>query len=264
MVKVNGITIGNETFPNNEHIFKSIHTNGFKFVIDFKYSTDMDIAILMMVKKYLDDKYTCWPVTLIMKYCPYSRMDRTIEGYMFSLKYFCQLINGLNFDTVKVLDPHSSITTALLDRCQEISIQPFVDRAIAITNVDFVFYPDNGAMKRYSEIIKLPSNIEYFYGNKKRNLNTGEILRYELVDYPDVQGKRVLIIDDLCAKGFTFYNAAEKIKDVGADKVYLYVSHCESSIYNGKLLQSKLVDKIFTTDSILSDWSSKIICNIEE
>jgi len=76
--------------------------------------------------------------------------------------------------------------------------------------------------------------------------------------------KNILIIDDLCAYGGTFQLAAEQLIYKGADNIYLYVSHCENSIYKGKLIKSGLISKIFTTDSILSDWSSKLICNIGE
>lgn len=265
MVNINDYIVGNECFPNNERILrtKDFNTKDY-FTIEFKYELDIDISVLIMCKKYLDDNFKNPKVILIMKYIPYSRMDRRIEGYMFSLKYFCQLINDLNFESVMVLDPHSNVSTALLNRCTEISIQPYIETIFYKGDIDYVFYPDNGAMKRYSEILKLPNSITYFYGNKKRNLQTGEIISYELVDCPDIQNKNILIIDDLCAKGFTFYNAAKRLKENGADKVFLYVSHCENSIYQGQLLSSGLIEKIYTTDSILGDWTDNLLYNIGE
>ena len=162
-----------------------------------------------------------------------------------------------------MLDPHSNVSTALLDRCVELDINVYIDAVFDIKDVDYVFYPDNGACKRYSEILKLPNNTPYFYGNKKRNLQTGEIVEYELVDVPeDIKGKIVLIVDDLCSKGFTFYKAAEKLKEKGVDSIYLYVSHCENSIYQGELLKSDLISQIFTTDSILNNWEHKKLTRI--
>lgn len=264
MVKINGYIIGNECFPNNERILKTedFLSKDFDFKIEFQYETDIDISILIMAKKYLDDNFNNIEVELIMKYIPYSRMDRKIKGYMFSLKYFCQLINDLKFTRVIVLDPHSTVSTALLERCIEINIQDYVYNVLASEKIDYVFYPDSGACKRYSEILKLPNGIPYFYGDKKRNLSTGEIISYELVNCPSLEKKNVLIVDDLCAKGFTFYNAACRLKEGGSNKVFLYVSHCENSIYQGRMLKSGLIDKIYTTDSILTDWSSSLICNI--
>ena len=268
MISINGYSIGDKCYPNNERILEVAHykINEFETIVDFeiemKYTTDIDISLLIMCKKYLDDMFSNPKITLRMKYVPYSRMDRYIEGYMFSLKYFCKMINDLNFDKVTVLDPHSNVTTALLDRCCEINIDQYLDKVFDMVNIDYVFYPDAGAMKRYYETLK--TRRQSFYGNKKRDLYTGKIINYELVDCPDIQGKDILIIDDLCAYGGTFQLASEKLKEKGANNIYLYVSHCENSIYNGKLINSGLVSEIFTTDSILSDWSSNLICNVDK
>lgn len=133
MIKINGNIIGNECYPNNERILKIPKFNTNIFEIEFKYTTDIDISILGMCKRYLDDSYESPLITLVMKYVPYSRMDRKIEGYMFSLKYFCKLINDLNFDTVVVLDPHSNVTTALLDRSEDVTEQV---RSIIMMHMD--------------------------------------------------------------------------------------------------------------------------------
>jgi len=265
MISINGYPIGNKCYPNNERIFEKPIISGIfptdEFTIEFKYGTDIDISILIMTKKYLDDMYNNPKVTLRMKYAPYSRMDRYIEGYMFSLKYFCKMINDLNFHKVIVLDPHSNMTTALLDRSCEINIDQYLDKVFEqVKKIDYIFYPDKGANLKYRNTLK--TRRQSFCGDKKRNLNTGKIINYELVDCPDIKDKTILIIDDLCAYGGTFQLASEKLKEKGADKIYLYISHCEDSIYQGKMINSGLIDKIFTTDSILTDWSSSLICNI--
>ena len=59
-VKINGIEFGNELFPNNERIFKSLPWQicAHNFIrVDFKYETDFDIWKLIVAKKYLDDKF---------------------------------------------------------------------------------------------------------------------------------------------------------------------------------------------------------------
>ena len=264
MVAINGYQVGSDCFPNNERILKTSNWNYEQkvFNIEFKYSTDIDISMLIMCKKFLDDNFNNPEVTLIMKYVPYSRMDRNIKGYMFSLKYFCQLINDLKFNEVVVLDPHSNVTSGLLERCREIDINNLIRNIYYERKFNYVLYPDNGAYKRYSEILDVPNEVICFYGNKKRDLNTGEILQYELVDCPNIEGEDVLIVDDLCAGGLTFYNAAKALKERGVRNVFLYVSHCENTIYQGKLLKSGLIERIYTTDSILGDWSDDLLCDM--
>lgn len=261
MIKINGVLVGNKTFPNNERICNTV-LDGDVFIIDMYYESDIDIFTLSIYKKYLDDKYPFSDKVLNMMYIPYSRMDREIDGFVFSLKYFTQLINDLYFDKVNVIDPHSNVSKALLNRCNESKIKDNIIHIFEKENIDYVFYPDSGAMKRYSEILKLPNDTLYFFGNKKRNLQTGDIVKFELVDAPELKDKTVLIIDDLCSKGGTFLASAKEMKSYGSDKVLLYVTHCEYSIYDGDLLSSDLIDKVYTTNSLLQDFSNNKIIQL--
>lgn len=271
--------IANEFYPNNEAIFKirddEIRSDIFlsegtcNFLLVLKFETNMDLTALYFTASHLKETYPDRKIYLAMPYIPYSRMDRKIRGYMFSLKYFAKFINSIGFEQVFVIAPHSEVSMALIDRCVEIPIQSHLNEILAIlddykmkTPVDYIFYPDNGACKRYTEVLHMMR--PYFFGNKKRNLDTGEIIDYELIGKPDdLNGKTVLIIDDLSSKGTTFYNAALKLRAAGAAHVYLYVSHYENSIYNGKLIRDRVVDKVFTTDSILSDWSSDLFQKLD-
>ena len=179
MLKVNGVQVSVDCYPNNERIFKSVKVaRGSPIVFDMTYELDFDISALMMYSQWAKDKFPEEKTQLIMRYIPYSRMDREIEGYIFSLKYFCKMVNALNFDKVWVLDPHSYVSISLLDRCEELSIQTYIDIVINVEKPDFIFYPDAGAMKRYSEHLKIPSDIGLIYGSKQRNLQTGEIEKY--------------------------------------------------------------------------------------
>lgn len=67
----------------------------------------------------------------------------------------------------------------------------------------------------------------------------------------------MLIRDDICSKGGTCYYVAKKLKEMGADKVFIYVTHCENAILDGEFGESKrslldtgLIEYLFTTNSI--------------
>jgi len=266
MIKVNESIVSAGKYPNGETIFRRAFTRYHSqyhsdyIVIDLQYENDKDIFELMMIKKHLDS-VTSKKIILNMFYVPYSRMDREIEGYMFSLKHFCQIINDMNFHMIRVLDVHSNVTSALLNKCKEIDINNIVNETIKKTNADYVFYPDQGACKRYSEILN--HNKPVFYGNKARDLQTGEITHYELINAPKLKGKNVLIIDDLCSKGFTFYNAGLNLQEAGANNINLYVSHCENSIHKGKIFESGLFEGVYTTNSILTNWDNPLLNKVE-
>ena len=58
-------------------------------------------------------------------------MDRVkTESDVFTLKYFAKFINSMNFDAVSVLDPHSYVSEALIDRILVQRPTPYIMEAI--------------------------------------------------------------------------------------------------------------------------------------
>lgn len=254
MIYINNEPFGDKSFPNGETIFDMAHCHG-KNTVTMIYESDSDIFKLIMAKKYLDEqsKYNKVNygrpdiiVTLTIAYMPYSRMDRQMPSMVFSLKYVADIINSLNFDSVTILTPHSNVTPALINNVRTI-YDIGVDEAYKYSSPDYVFYPDNGAYKSFGEHLKYTN---CFYGNKKRELLTGKIEKYELVNAPDINGKNILIIDDLCVKGGTFILAAQALKMAGAAKVDLFVTHLEKAVYEGILLTTDWIDHIYTVNTL--------------
>ena len=118
-----------------------------------------------------------------------------------------------------------------------------------VMNKFITFYPDEGAMKRYSSLLDFP----YAFGIKKRDWETGNILGLEVMNKEIVKDKNILIIDDICSKGGTFYYAAKALKELGAHSIYLYVTHCEKTITSGNIYYGNEIAQIFTTNSIWRD-----------
>lgn len=226
-----------------------------KYIIEWNYEGDEEMATLLYIVKHLGNAKK---KELILPYIPNARMDRVKNpDEVFTLKYFCEFINDLKFDTVYVEDPHSDVSTALINN---VKVGLFTYRNIydVLKKINYnsdnnrivIFYPDNGAAKRYGNAIKLP----FCYGLKNRDWRTGEILGLDVVTNGiELAGKNVLIVDDICSKGGTFYYSALKLREYGVKDIYLYVTHCENTIKEGELLKDNgLIKKIFTTDSIYS------------
>ena len=108
--------------------------------------------------------------------------------------------------------------------------------------------------------------MPFAFGIKKRNWDTGVIEGLDLMgDTEAINGKDILIIDDICSRGGTFYHSAKALKEIGAANIYLYVTHCENTIHEGELLKDDdLIKHIYTTDSILTKTHEKItIVNVK-
>ena len=206
---------------------------------------------MICVKRHLDRNFTNPHVVLIMPYIPHARMDRVkSDEDVFTLKYFAEIINSLHFSTVWVRDAHSNVSLALIDNVCDMGVRPYIRQTIELSGADAMFYPDEGAMKRYSDQSELP----YAFGMKKRDWKTGKILGLDIINPENIVGKDVLIVDDICSRGGTFYHSAKALKAAGAKSVSLYVTHCEETITLGELAASDgLVDHVYTTRSIFPE-----------
>jgi ribose-phosphate pyrophosphokinase len=175
-------------------------------------------------------------------------MDRVkSDEDVFTLKYFCEVINSLKFDIVWVRDAHSNVSLALLDNVIDEGVVHYVREAINQSDAEALFFPDEGAMKRYADLFK---DMPYAFGMKKRDWKTGQIQGLDLVNPENIEGKNILIVDDICSRGGTFFHSAKALKAAGAKSVSLYVTHLEETVTIGDLPGSDLIDHIYTTESI--------------
>lgn len=263
MVKVNREVITAGHYPDNTLLIKApainvaLPTND-SVTIEWYYENDAELFTIICLRKHFAKARK---VRLFMPYCPHARMDRVKnETDVFTLKYFADTINNLDFNGVTILDPHSSVCEALINNVNVLSPQLYIHYTLEKVYYDkqddfMIFYPDEGAMKRYSGIYQIP----YAFGVKKRDWATGKIQGLDAMgDVEGIKGKRVLIIDDICSKGGTFYHSAKKLRELGASEVYLYITHCENTIFEGELLTTDLIDKIYTTNSIFTKEHEKI------
>lgn len=252
MIKLNERPVEIGSFPDGTVLMKQEAPASGKATISWFYENDRELVALIYLTNHLK-AHGCADIRLFMPYIPNARQDR-VKGPedVFTLKYFAQIINGLGFTEVEVLDPHSNVSAALIDRIAIREPADFVQAVIRrIVEMEgeepTMFYPDEGAGKRYSGMVPLP----YAFGIKKRDWKTGQIQGLDAAgEVESIAGKNVLIVDDICSRGGTFYHSAKKLRELGAKNVYLFISHCEKSIMEGEVLTSGLIKRVFTTDSI--------------
>lgn len=254
MIRVGEISIpwGKSMFPDHSLLIKldpeKMFDNRGAIKVEWLYEGDSELFTLICVKRHIDRHFSTREVVLDMPYIPHARMDRVkSDEDVFTLKYFAEVINSLNFKIVWVRDAHSNVSLALIDNVIDTGVEAYIRKAAELAGADAMFYPDEGAMKRYSDNSELP----YAFGMKKRDWQTGKILGLDIVNTENIVGKDVLIVDDICSRGGTFYHSAKALKAAGAKSVSLYVTHLEETVTLGEMAASDgLVDHIYTTESI--------------
>lgn len=262
-----------KNFPDNTAHIDVSRNLGDKMYIDWRYENEEELAYLIYLTKHIRAVDPQCSLSLRMHYIPNARMDRVekVEN-VFTLKYFCDVINWLEFERVFVFDPHSNVSLALLDRVYVVDkIEEYVGRVkfeIGKTlEVDFddivLYYPDEGATKKYSKILK---NERYCYGRKNRDWDTGAIVGLEIVNpyNIDLTGKYIIIVDDIISYGGTMYFGAEKLKQCGVSNIFAYASHVENSVLDRnkskmlKAFEKDFIKMVYTTNSIYTGRHEKI------
>lgn len=226
--------------------------------LTWRYEKSEEMVMLYFLVHHIREASEAQPITLRLPYIPNARMDRTKDRQeVFTLKYFCRFINDLAFERVIVRDPHSHVALALLDRVETEDLKPLVSalaQRLLKKEQDRLFFPDEGAQKRYGDWFSRP----HLFGVKKRDWATGQIQGLEIMGEIPEKSFGVLMIDDICCYGGTFFHSARALKALGAGTIWLYVTHCENAILNGELLDSGLIEKVFTTASIYTGSHPKI------
>lgn len=254
MLKLEQTIINEACFPDGTSSFRiEIPEAEDKLTITWCFDNNSEMTTLLYLVNHIKMYNSKADIVLFMPYIPNARMDRVKNpDEVFTLKFFAKFINSLGFSEVMVYDPHSDVSAALIDNIRILSHLDFI--YTVMKNIDFdsekdiVFYPDAGCAKKYENLLSFP----YAKGNKKRDWRTGKIEGLEISGNVPESPFTALIIDDICSKGGTFLHSAKKLRESGAEKVYLYVTHCENTIFQGELLKDNIIDGIFTTDSIFT------------
>jgi ribose-phosphate pyrophosphokinase len=186
-------------------------------------------------------------ISVLIPYFPAARQDRVmVAGEPLTVKVYADIINSLQLCKVIVFDPHSEVTPALLNNCEVIGNQQFIENIVSHIGEEVVLIsPDGGALKKIYKVSEYLGGVEVVECSKSRDVKTGKLTGFK-VYADDLGGKDCLIVDDICDGGGTFIGLAAALKKKNAGKLYLAVSH---GIFSKGFDDLACFERIFTTDS---------------
>jgi len=179
------------------------------------------------------------------------------QNESFGLKLVCQFLNNMKAN-FKIFHPHNSeVVEALMDNVEIIDNSEFIltlleDHSEFLDEDNLILMSsDAGGFK---PLMKLCNKInwkgETISATKHRywnHINQKSELT-QLLNTKDLEGKDVLIIDDICVHGGTFKGLSKLLKERNCGKLYLAVSHM--TVQNlGEDPVTNYFDKVFTTNS---------------
>lgn len=189
-------------------------------------------------------------INVVIPYFGYSRADREkFLGDAVSANVMTKIFDAISKEKLKIysLDIHSS-RIKIFFKSQFLNIDTselFVDKFLGLKNLTVVA-PDKGAEERAKTLAgKINSGSAVI--NKERTQTGGVVIK-------DIEGKvaeKALIFDDIIDSGGTILKAAELLKKLGVNEIYVAATHMVWRGGGYKLLsESQNINKVFTTDTI--------------
>jgi ribose-phosphate pyrophosphokinase len=199
-------------------------------------------------------------VTALVPYLAYARKDRRSQPRdPLSTRYVAQLLESVGTDHVVTLDVHNlaayqnafRIPADHLD-----TVKIFVDyfaRTLG-TEAVAVLSPDIGGVKRaerFRDALQSVSNHDVPLGFMEKARARGVMTAGRITG--DVEGRTVLILDDMISTGGTLVHAAAACKELGAVRVLAAATHGVFTSRASDTLADRSIDGLIVTDSVPPD-----------
>ena len=192
-------------------------------------------------------------ITAVIPYFGYARQDRRAKARTpISAKLVANLITQSGIDRVLTLDLHAAQIQGFFD----IPVDNLYASPVFALDIEHHFKgamddimivsPDVGGVARARELAKrisAPLSIV-----DKRREKAGEVAEMTVIG--NVQGKKCIIVDDICDTAGTLCKAAEVLMENGASEVHSYITHGVLSGPAIERVSNSVMKSLVITDSI--------------
>ena len=209
-------------------------------------------------------EYNARSINCIFPYFPYSRQDkRFIEGEAISLKIVSKLFRNLEIDRMFVFDFHlhridnltelfgvEVVNLTAMGKLAKYSMR-FGDKLLVVA-------PDEEAVQ-WAKVFAEEINSDYIYFKKIRVDAENVIISSQP---PDVEGKDVIIVDDMISTGGTVIQALRVLKQGGCNKVFAACTHAILAKDALKRMLEAGIEDMVASDTILSPTSHVTVSDL--
>lgn len=229
------------------------------FIVQSTFSPSdnlMELLILIDAAKRASAKR----ITAVIPYFGYARQDRKDQPRVsITAKLVANLLSRAGADRVISLDLHSAQIQGYFDiPLDHLYASPVLLKALRkYKGGDLTFAaPDVGGVRTARAYAKRLDASLVLVDKRRPEPNKAEITNI----IGEVDGKDIVIVDDMIDTGGTFVNCAAALKERGAKSI---TGICVHPVFSGsaveKITESNAIDKMFVTDTIpLREKSDKI------
>jgi ribose-phosphate pyrophosphokinase len=189
-------------------------------------------------------------VTAVMPYYGYARKDRKDEGRVpISAKVVANTISRCGADRVLTIDMHAAQIQGFYDiPVDHLYAKPVLLKALRDRGLDdpVIVTPDVGGIKMARSYAKaMGADLAIV---DKRRVSGSEIAVEHMIG--KVDGRNVIIVDDMISTGGSISEAARVVRDHGARTIVLAVTHAVLCGPAVERLEKCPADAILATDTI--------------
>lgn len=189
-------------------------------------------------------------ITAVMPYYGYARKDRKDEGRVpISAKVVANTLVASGCDRVMTLDMHAAQIQGFFDiPVDHLYARPVLLEAVRKLSIEdpVVVTPDVGGTKMARAYAKrIGADLAIV---DKRRISGSEIAIEHVIG--EVDGRNVVIVDDMISTGGSIAEAAGVLRKAGAKSIVIAVSHAVLAGPATERLDAAPVDKILVTDTI--------------
>ncbi len=248
------IPLGNavvESFPDSETFVKILdHIRGDDvFIIQPTSAPTNEHVMEMLVMIDAARRASAKRITAVLPFFGYARQDRKDQPRVpITAKLIANLLVAAGADRVLTMDLHAQQIQGFFDiPCDHLYSLPVIydylkDRDLKNLTI---FSPDVGGMKRantYAEMFDCPLGFI-----AKRRISAEVVEATNLIG--EVEGRDILIVDDMTETAGTLTAAANILKKNGARSVKAAVTHAILTDKAWERLDSRVLDELIVTDT---------------
>jgi len=205
----------------------------------------MELLIMIDAAKRASAK----TITAVIPYFGYARQDRKDQPRVaITAKLMANLLTVAGADRIITMDLHAAQIQGYFD----IPFDHLYGSSVFKNNIELhkknlvVVSPDVGGIKIARAYAKMLNCGLVVIDKRRPKQNLAEVMNI----IGDVEGKDILIVDDLIDTAGTFVSAIEALKEKGAQDIYGAISHPVLSGNAIERIRDSKVTKLFVTDSI--------------
>ena len=190
-------------------------------------------------------------ITAVLPYYGYARKDRKDEGRVpISAKVVANTITGCGASRVLTVDMHAAQIQGFYDiPVDHLYAKPVLLQALQDLRIErpVIVTPDVGGVKMARAYAKALGDTDLAIVDKRR-ISGSEIAVEHMIG--EVDGRNVVIVDDMISTGGSISEAARICKENGARTIVLAVTHAVFCGPAVKRLEASPADTILVTDTI--------------